>query len=263
MKAILQRIYRLLVPQSLRYGFRITRELDQFTVVRNSDWNYAEDNLYTYNSAPFLQDERFLRAYQLGESTQSWPGSTIRWRAYIACWAGQQAAHLPGDFVECGVNRGGLARAIVDYIDFQHLSKRFFLIDNFMGLVPEYLNAAEREKNLLEHYAYYEQNSQEEVSKTFSAFANVQVIKGNVPDILEDVPSDRFAFVSLDMNCTFPEIEAAKFFWDRIVSGGIILLDDYTQTMHSEQQIAFDQFARERGVGVLALPTGQGLLLKP
>jgi O-methyltransferase len=45
-------------------------------------------------------------------------------------------------------------------------------------------------------------------------------------------------------------------------SGGLMILDDYGNTLHCEQQKAFDHFARNRGVPVLALPTGQGLIFK-
>ena len=76
------------------------------------------------------------------------------------------------------------------------------------------------------------------------------------------VMGSRVAFLSLDMNCTIPEIGAAEYFWQRICSGGIIILDDDGHTLHCEQQKAFDHFARDRGVRVLALPTGQGLIFK-
>lgn len=263
MKPIFHRLVRALLPPTWRGRLHFLLNPNSYHLLYKASLPYAEDSLYTHNAAPFLQDEKFRQAYALAEATGSWPGSTIRWRAYVACWAGQLAAKLPGDFVECGVNRGGLARAIVDYTQFGQLPKRFFLVDNFTGLVPEYLNAAEREKNLAEHYAYYEQNSKAEVTATFAAFPNVQVVQGNVPDVLPDIPTQGVAYVSLDMNCTMPEIKAAEFFWERLVPGGILLLDDYTQTLHSEQQIAFDQFAQARGVSVLALPTGQGLLFKP
>jgi hypothetical protein len=45
--------------------------------------------------------------------------------------------------------------------------------------------------------------------------------------------------------------------------GGIILLDDYGFVSYEEQKRGFDQFARSKGIEVLALPTGQGLILKP
>jgi len=67
----------------------------------------------------------------------------------------------------------------------------------------------------------------------------------------------------IDMNCTLPEIAAAEYFWDRLVSGAAMLLDDYGHGGHEEQKYAFDGFAKRKGVEILSLPTGQGLIIKP
>ena len=80
---------------------------------------------------------------------------------------------------------------------------------------------------------------------------------------LPQVDAEKIAFLSLDMNTRDPEIAAAECFWDRLVSGAAIVLDDYGWRKHVEQKRAFDEFARKRGVQVLSLPTGQGLILKP
>jgi hypothetical protein len=42
------------------------------------------------------------------------------------------------------------------------------------------------------------------------------------------------------MNNTTPEIAAAERFWDRLVPGGIIVLDDYGWRKQINQKIAFD-----------------------
>jgi hypothetical protein len=83
-----------------------------------------------------------------------------------------------------------------------------------------------------------------------------------VPATLAQAP-DRVAYLSLDMNMAFPEIAAAEHFWPRLSPGGVVLLDDYNWTSHVNQKRAFDAFAAERGLRVLGLPTGQGLLVKP
>jgi hypothetical protein len=66
------------------------------------------------------------------------------------------------------------------------------------------------------------------------------------------------------MNCAEPEIAAANYFWDRLVPGAVILLDDYGYSeLYRRQKDAFDQFAAERRVPLLLLPTGQGIIVKP
>jgi O-methyltransferase len=66
------------------------------------------------------------------------------------------------------------------------------------------------------------------------------------------------------MNNKIPEIAAAEYFWDKLVSGAVIVLDDYAWGgYHMGQKLAFDEFAAKRGVEVLSLPCGQGLIIKP
>jgi O-methyltransferase len=255
-------IIRAVVPPSLLIRLHYFRRYEHYICLPKEAVQYGEDHLFTLNAAPFLDDDDFLRAYHAGAQTNSWHGLSIRWRAYVACWAALYASKLDGDFVECGVNRGGLARAIVDYIGFERLNKDFYLIDTFSGLVPAYLSEEEIQKGIPSTYSYYNDNSAEIVRKTFAPFQNVKIVQGVVPDVLPTLPISRVAFLSLDMNCTMPEIRAAEFFWQRISPSGVMVLDDYGNPQHCEQQKAFDRFARDRGVQVLALPTGQGLIFK-
>jgi hypothetical protein len=76
------------------------------------------------------------------------------------------------------------------------------------------------------------------------------------------IKAEKVCYLSIDMNCKEPEIAAAEFFWDKLVSSGVIVLDDYGFTLHRAQKDAFDEFAFKRGVRVLSLPTGQGLIFK-
>jgi O-methyltransferase len=221
---------------------------------------YNQDGLATRHNADFIKDRKFASAYAAGKATGSWGDEKIHWRAFVACWAAERALSLDGDFVECGVNRGGLARAIIEFTDLKSTPKKFFLFDTFDGLVEELITEQEKDSGIRtggykECYA--------EVLNTFSLFPNVKIIKGPVPSTLSLVKIRKVSFLSIDMNCVTPEIEAAEYFWDKIVSGGTILLDDYGWRGHIAQKHGFDNFSEMHGVRVLALPTGQGLIIKP
>lgn len=222
---------------------------------------YSRDGLATVHRCDFLADPRFRAAYQKGLETGSWGASDPAWRAYVCCWAAQKAVGLPGDFVECGVNRGALASTVISYVDFGRLDKRFYLLDTFRGFVPEYLTDEERRRERRSGKRYTD--CYQELVKRFGCLANVVIVPGPVPDTLPLVTSERLAYLSIDMNCAFPELAAAEYFWDRLTSGAVMVLDDYGWTGHEQQKAAFDQFAQQRGVQVLALPTGQGLIFKP
>lgn len=222
---------------------------------------YNQDRLLTNHNCDFIRDEKFANAYRHGENTGSWHGINIHWRAFVACWLAERSKMLEGDFVECGVNRGGLSRTIIEYVNFgQMRNKKFYLLDTYEGLSEKYIS--EEEKKFGFKPGGYS-HCYDDVCETFREFDNVVIIKGTVPDTLNEVTSDKIAYLSLDMNCAEPEIEAAEYFWDKMVSGGGILLDDYGWSEHLVQKRAFDSFAKSKSVMILSLPTGQGLILKP
>lgn len=229
--------------------------------ILRSNVTYAQDCLYTTVNADFMQDKRFADAYAKGRALMldSWGDYQFHWRAYVVCWAAQKAKDLEGDFVECGVNTGMLDRMIIDYIDFAKLPKKFYLMDTFQGM--DEAHSTEHEMQRSRNMGYVD--VYEQVRETFKEFSNVELIKGPIPDTLPSVPSKAIAYLSIDMNCVAPEVAALEFFWDRMVPGGVIIFDDYGFPDHEQQKHAHDAFALKKGVSILALPTGQGLIIKP
>jgi len=59
------------------------------------------------------------------------------------------------------------------------------------------------------------------------------------------------------------QIAAARRLWPLMTLGGVVLLDDYGGgPAYRLQKEAFDALAKELGFHILALPTGQGLIIK-
>jgi hypothetical protein len=85
---------------------------------------------------------------------------------------------------------------------------------------------------------------------------------GAIPETLAKVPATKIAFLHLDMNCSTPEVAAAYFFWDRLVPGAFILLDDYACRGYRVRKVAMDEFAAAKASKILSLPTGLGPLTK-
>lgn len=221
---------------------------------------WDSDGVATTHTPVFLEDESFMKAYAAARATGSWGELDLGWRAHVIAWAGKQASALPGDFVECGTNKGGFARLLAEWLDFGSLDKTFYLVDSYEGLREDLVSDEERELGApMEGY----EPCYDAVCETFSAWDNIRPVKGFVPEVLTEVAAEQVAFLSIDMNCAGPEVEAAEYFWDRLVPGALVVLDDYCfGGYHVTQQRAFDAFARERGVPLLALPTGQGLMIK-
>jgi len=240
-------------------------KLNKYTQLKPTHYHgpvtYDTDGLTTSNNSDFIKEPRFAKAYAAAAATNPWPDFTLQWRVYIVCWFADLVKKLDGDFVECGVNTGAYARAIVDYINFQDLPKTFYLLDTYEGLVPSQITAEEKKAGI-EHYLGSYTNVYEQVKQTFSPFRNVNIIKGMVPGTLSLCKTERIAYLSIDMNVAEPEIAAANYFWDKMVTGAVMILDDYGFPQHINQKRAFDEFARQKGQNILSLPTAQGIIIK-
>jgi O-methyltransferase len=252
-----------------KLGYRLSRieSNSDYLSIPKAGLTYSSDLLYTYHNADFLKDPHFVESYKLGKQTDGGTllkNDDIQWRIHILCWAAFHASHLEGDFVDCGVHTGIFARAIINFINFEHTNKKYYLLDTFKGMDPRFSNEKELERHKLMNYGEEDENLlYNQVKETFKQF-NVEIIRGSVPETLPYVKSEKISFLSIDMNCVEPEVKALEHFWDKMVSGGIIILDDYGYANSTnDQKQAHDQFAKSKGIMVLTLPTCQGLIIKP
>lgn len=245
----------------LKHGIREGRRY------KRSGEAYDFDGLRSVHNHDFMRDQGFVRAY--GRAVEA-AGEDYHWhwRVHIGLWAAKVAAQQPGDFVECGVNRGALSSAIMTALDWNRQERTFYLLDTFSGLEPKHLSTEEialgaLQTNKAKLNSGFYVNDVESVRKNFSQWSNVELIVGSIPGTLGKVESHAVAFLHLDMNCTLPEVAALDFFWDRLTPGAVVLMDDYAYAGHHHQKQAIDTWAKALEVEIAALPTGQGLILKP
>jgi hypothetical protein len=230
---------------------------------------FSADGLQTDHCHDFVSDAAFALAYQRG--VKAIGGVDIYkwfWRVHVGLWAASNASKLDGDFVECGVNKGFMSSAIMEYLKWDSIGKIFYLLDTFKGMDERYVSDKERQSGLLAmNRAFLESgrytSSVDYVRANFAEWNNVCIIEGSIPETLDRVATQEVAFLHIDLNCARPEVAAALFFWDRLVPGAFMLLDDYAYYGYHEQKLAMDVFAVEKGADICTLPTGQGLIIKP
>jgi hypothetical protein len=228
---------------------------------------YDQDGLRSIHNHDFMSEPAFVRAYQRGVRAV---GLDYRWhwRVHIGLWAARMAARLPGDFVECGTNRGFLSSAIMQDLDWTKTGRRFYLLDTFTGLDERYVSDEEKQDGVLDRNrrelesGFYTTNV-EAVRANFAEWENVNIIAGVIPETLAQIDTNRIAFLHIDLNCSPPEVAAIRHLWDRLTPGAPVLLDDYAYFGYGWQKVGMDQFASERELSIVSLPTGQGLLIKP
>jgi len=230
---------------------------------------YDFDGLTSIHNHEFMAEPSFQKAY--ARAVQAADGQDYQWywRVHIALWAAKVASRLEGDFVECGVNKGCLSSAIMEYLDWGRQDKTFYLLDTFAGIDQRFLSESELEEGALDknrrHLSsnFYTQ-SIDSVRQNFSEWEkNTEIVQGSIPETLQKVSSRKIAFLHIDLNCSLPEVAALDYFWDKLVQGAPVVLDDYAYHGYRSQKLGMDDFAKKKNVAIASLPTGQGLILTP
>lgn len=255
------KLFRKISQKTLIHPFiiKILKSAHIYPYIKSN--SFDEDGLISIHNHDFTKSKKFISAYERGikahKSDIGW-----RWRVHVGLWAASYASKLEGDFVECGVNKGFLSSAIMNYIHWNTIHKKFYLFDTFCGIEKSLVSKEEIALGRIKESESTYSECYKEVKNNFEEYKNVILIRGSVPSTLRNIRIHKVCYLSIDMNNYKPEIAAVEFFWNKIVHGGIILLDDYAYFGYLPQKKAFDAFAHKKRVEILSLPTGQGVIIK-
>ena len=175
--------------------------------------------------------------------------------------------NVVGDFAECGCWRGHSAFMIAKLIDSVDQKRNLHVFDSFEGGLSDKLK---EDKHLLatvdadairrEKEAFY--STEEEVSGALSAFNFVTLHKGWIPERFGDTKEKTFSLVNLDLDLYQPIRDSLVFFFPRLSSGGMIVIDDYGTTAWPGVTIAVDQFLERYPVTFAMETLGSMIILK-
>lgn len=212
---------------------------------------YLGDNLFTWmRNVSLLDDLAFRDAWE--SNVVSSADETIAWRRYILCCAACHCINLEGDFVECGSLFGTGVKTVIDYFEKENFKRAFWVYDTF-------------DENPVEGHRFHgqEEGLYDWVCERFSGYEQVYLIKGFLPGSLLNNSPQAISYLHIDLNKAEFEIAVLNELFNRVVAGGIIILDDYEWSgVYREQKIQEDIWFSERGYRVIPLPTGQGLVIK-
>ena len=162
---------------------------------------------------------------------------------------------IGGNVAEAGVFRGEFAKEINRAFP----ERKLYLFDTFEGFDKRDFNFEGKTSNTYE--SHFNNTSIEYVLSRMKYRDRCEVIKGYFPGICDD-----FCFVSLDMDLYKPILEGLKFFYPKMVGGGVILIDDYFSVAYPNIRQAVADYERELNKGLLKIPMGDnnGLaIIKP
>ena len=160
-----------------------------------------------------------------------------------------------GSVAEAGVFRGEFAKEINRYFS----NRRCYLFDTFEGF-DERDFAYEQEDSMTEEAKHLKMTSENLVYEKMPYKNNVIIRKGYFPDTTNGI-EDIFLFVNLDMDLYHPILEGLKFFYPRMVNGGIILVHDYFTEIFPNVEKAVADFEKEIGIVLKKAPIGDDITL--
>ncbi|QCB46805.1 TylF/MycF/NovP-related O-methyltransferase [Hydrogenophaga sp. PAMC20947] len=159
---------------------------------------------------------------------------------------------LPGDIFELGIYK---AASLIRLATFRNLlendfSRKIVGFDAF-GKFPVDNITLKIDLDFIEAFESTggEGLSLQEVKNIFKDknFQNVLLNEGNVfetlPEFLENYPATRIALLHLDMDVKEPTFFALELLYERVVPGGLIVLDDYNSVAGATD--AVDEFLKK------------------
>lgn len=189
------------------------------------------------------------------------------------------ANNIHGDFVECGVWRGGSAMAIAYKLkELGALDRQLWLYDTFSGMTaPSPMDveahSGKSAEALLEESTRADGNNiwciatKEDVSNNILATGyasnKIRLVEGDILETLNREIPEKISMLRLDTDWYESTKKELQVLYPRLVSGGICIIDDYGHWRGS--RTAVDEYFSENRINVLLHPidaTGR-IFVKP
>lgn len=199
----------------------------------------------------FLQDEALLSIYGKFHDQSNWHSLD---RKFFLRELLRLADGVEGDTAECGVFQGASSALICQH----NLGKprRHHLFDSFEGLSqPRDIDGSHWQPNDLSC-------SEEQVRFNLSGFDSIMFHKGWIPEGFSDVNEASFSFVHIDVDLYDPTLDSLRFFYPRLLVGGIIVCDDYGFLTCPGARRAMDEFFVGKPEAIIQSPSGQAFVVK-
>lgn len=134
----------------------------------------------------------------------------------------------------------------------------FFRIDTFSGMPKEAENDPSGHRS-----GDFGDTSFDAVKDYLSDFDFIRFIRGLIPKTFSIADNSSYCFVHIDVDLYQSVLDCCNFFYHRLVSGGIMVFDDYgfIKYMHSVKK-AVDEFFSDKPEVPFSLRTGQCIAFK-
>ncbi|TXL88907.1 TylF/MycF/NovP-related O-methyltransferase [Streptomyces sp. IB2014 016-6] len=201
--------------------------------------------------------------------------SPERLNAFILATRHVVRHNIPGDIVECGVWRGGSMQACArTLLALGETDRGLHLFDTFEGMPPPTAEDLRRDGKSAEDLLAAQGKdrpiwavaSLEDVQAGFEDVPypgeRVHYVQGLVEDTVPQQAPEQISILRLDTDWYASTKHELEFLYPRLVSGGVLLIDDYGYWQGSRQ--AVDEFLEKTGERLLMLRMDEGrIAVKP
>jgi O-methyltransferase len=200
----------------------------------------------------FLDDHEFLEYYKQFMDPDNWHSLD---RKYTLNQLLGLVANVPGDLAECGVYAGASATLMCKLAN--RRKKQVHLFDSFLGLSqPDAIDGTYWQPGSLS-------SSLDKAQSNLKDFSNAHFYQGWIPERFSEVAQNRFCFVHIDVDLYQPTLDSISFFYPRLESRAILLMDDYGFHSCPGAKAAADEYFLPQDIAIVKLPTGQAMVQKP
>ena len=214
--------------------------------------NVDEINLYRPLYSPWDGQAEFMRYYD-----QIKPHTMVSAdRCWILLHFLRHSLELAGDFIECGVFRGGTALLAAEVLRKANDRRPLHLFDSFSGM-PDTLAGDTFSKGDFG-------NTSEATVRALLAptKCDIRVHSGYMPDTFVSADISQVAYAHIDVDLYKSVCDCVEFVYPRLVPGGVMIFDDYGfPSCWRSREAVNHSFASKREKPIY-LPTGQALVLK-
>jgi hypothetical protein len=165
---------------------------------------------------------------------------------------------VPGDLLEAGVWRGGMAIFLRAVLAAHGITdRRVWVADSFQGLPEPDERRFPREakahasRMMTEDFAHLAV-PEADVRDNFAAFGllddQVRFLVGWFKDTLPAAPINRLAVLRLDGDYYQSTMDTLTALYDKVSPGGYVIIDDYGERLWTYCRRAVDEFREQRGI---------------
>ena len=137
------------------------------------------------------------------------------------------ATKVAGDFVECGVYRGGSAGVLGDALMNSPIPRRLWLYDSFEGM-PKASEKDDAHSHAIEsQYVGSEDQARRILHKLRVAQDKFTIVRGRFEQTFSSVTAKPVALLHVDCDFYEPVKLTLETFYPHVVKGGFVIFNDY------------------------------------